>query len=157
MNKILLLIICLMPVLSIAKVQPIKVRAQTVVIEEQKGQSTYTGDASMVQGSLILAGEKIQLFTHQTKLTKVIVEGRKKRRAHYQQNQPNQPDFIKATAKKIVYLIDKKIMRLSGKAQLTQGADSFSGDTLEYDIKQDRVIIKQSEDNTQKVRFNIKL
>jgi lipopolysaccharide export system protein LptA len=48
-------------------------------------------------------------------------------------------------------------MHLSGNAHLVQGFDSFSGGTLDYDIKNDKVIAEQSKDGTQRVRFKIKL
>ncbi len=37
---------------------------------------------------------------------------------------------------------------LVGNAYLIQGFDSFSGDTLKYDINNDKVIVKGSEDGT---------
>ncbi len=161
MSKVLLLIVCLVPEFSMAlstdRTQPIEVKAYTVVIDEKKGHSTYTGDASVVQGSLSLSGEKIQIFNNKTEVTKVIAKGTKKNRAHYQQNQSNQARFIEATAEKIVYLIKKEMMNLSGNAHLVQGFDSFSGGTLDYDIKNDKVIAEQSKDGTQRVRFKIKL
>jgi len=137
--------------------QPINVKAQTVLIDEKEGISIYTGKASVVQGSLILKAEKIQLFSNQTQVTKVIANGNKKQRAHYQQSQPNQPRFIEATANNITYLIQKEMVHLKGHAHLVQGFDSFSGGTLDYDIKNDKVIANKAKDGTQRVRFKIKL
>ncbi len=139
------------------KNQPINVEAYTVVIDEKKNISTYTGNASVVQGSLTLSAEKIQIFSNQKEVFKVVAKGDKKHRAHYQQNQQNQARFIEATAEKIIYLIKQEMMHLSGNAHLVQGFDSFSGGTLDYDIKNDKVIAKQSKDGTQRVRFKIKL
>jgi len=85
--------------------EPINIKAYTVVIDELKGLSTYTGDARVVQGSLTLSAEKIQLFSSQKEVTKVIAKGTKDKRAHYKQNQPNQPRFIEATALNITYLL----------------------------------------------------
>jgi lipopolysaccharide export system protein LptA len=137
--------------------QPIKVKAQTVLIDEKQGLSVYTGKASVVQGSLILSAEKIQLFSNQTEVTKVIAKGDKKQRAHYQQSQPSQSRFIEATADNITYLIQKELVHLRGHAHLVQGFDSFSGGTLDYDIKNDKVIANKSKDGAQRVRFKIKL
>ena len=44
---------------------------------------------------------------------------------------------------------------LVGNAHLVQGFDSFSGDTLNYDINNDKVIVKGSEDGTERVKFKI--
>ncbi len=35
--------------------------------------------------------------------------------------------------------------------------DSFSGDTLDYDINNDKVVVKGSEDGTERVKFKIVL
>ena len=55
--------------------EPITIKAYTVVIDESKGLSTYTGSAKVVQGSLTLSAEKIQLFSSQQGVTKVIAKG----------------------------------------------------------------------------------
>ena len=137
--------------------EPINIKAYTVVIDELKGLSTYTGDARVVQGSLTLSAEKIQLFSSQKEVTKVIAKGTKDKRAHYKQNQPNQPRFIEATALNITYLLKKEFVHLQGKAHLVQGFDSFSGGTLDYDIKNDKVIAQKSKDGVDRVKFKIKL
>ena len=137
--------------------EPINIKAYTVVIDERKGLSTYTGDARVAQGSLTLSAEKIQLFSSQKEVTKVIAKGDKNKLAHYKQNQPNQSRFIEATALNITYLIKKEFVHLEGKAHLVQGFDSFSGGTLDYDIKNDKVIAQKSKDGTERVRFKIKL
>ncbi len=161
MNKIILALLCgysfgvnAMP--DDAK-EPISIKAYTVVIDERKGLSTYTGDAKVVQGSLTLSAEKIQLFSSQKEVTKVIAKGDKNKPAHYKQNQPNQPRFIEATALNITYLIKKEFVHLKGKAHLIQGFDSFSGGTLDYDIKNDKVIAQKSKDGAERVKFKIKL
>ena len=84
--------------------------------KEKKGISSYTGKASVAQGSLMLSAEKIQLFSNQTQVIKMIANGNKKQRAHYQQSQPTQPRFIAATASKITYLIQKQTVHLKGNA-----------------------------------------
>ncbi|WXU00138.1 MAG: Lipopolysaccharide export system protein LptA [Catillopecten margaritatus gill symbiont] len=136
---------------------PVDVSAYTVVIDEHSGVSVYTGNAKIVQGSLEINAEKIQIFNKNQSIVKVIATGTKKKPAHYKQNQANQPRFIEATAQNITYFIDKQFVRLKGKAHLIQGFDSFSGGVLNYDIKKDRIIAKKSKDGTQRVKFKIKL
>lgn len=136
---------------------PVDVSAYTVVIDERSGLSTYIGDARITQGSLLISAEKIQIFSKNQGIIKVIAIGTKNKLAHYQQNQNNRTNFVKATARNITYFIDTQLIRLVGKANLTQGFDSFSGDVLNYDIKKDKLIAKQSEDGSERVRFKIKL
>jgi lipopolysaccharide export system protein LptA len=161
MIRYLLLMVVLMPTISTAltddKSQPIYVKAQTVIIDEQKNISVYTGNASVVQGSLSLNAETIQIFNNQHGVIKVLANGNKKQRAYYRQNQPSQTRFVEAKANNITYLIEQEMVHLKGDAHLVQGFDSFSGGTLDYDIKNDKVIAKKSKNGNQRVRFKIKL
>ena len=137
--------------------QHIEVRATQVVIDERSGVSTYSGGARVVQGSLVLSAERIVLHSRARKLHKVVAYGTASRRARYKQNQPNQVRFVEATAQTIVYLVGKNFVHLKGRARLTQGFDAFSGEQIDYDIAQDKVIAKRSDDGVRRVRFKIKL
>lgn len=138
-------------------VESIEVSANMVVIDEKNKLSTYTGKASITQGSLTLNAQTIQLFSNQQGVIKIIAKGTHKQPAHYQQNQPNQLRFIVARALNITYLTKQGLVHLKGKAHLVQGLDSFSGDMLDYDIKNDKIIANMSKDGKQRVRFKIKL
>ncbi|MBE8189817.1 MAG: lipopolysaccharide transport periplasmic protein LptA [Candidatus Thioglobus sp.] len=137
--------------------QAIQIQANTVVIDEKTGLSTYSGNAKVVHGSLVLSAQNIYVFSAKDEVTKIVAKGSKNQHAYYKQNQPNQPRFIEAKALKIVYFVSKELMYLEGKAHLVQGFNSFTGGTLEYDAKTDRVLIKKSSDGTQRVKFKIKL
>ncbi len=161
MSKVFLVYLCCLPLGVFAlpedAKQPIQVKAYTVVIDERKGLSIYTGDAKVSQGSLTLSADKIELHSNQKEVTKVLAKGSKKKLAYYKQSQPNRPRFIEARAIKINYLIKKEFVQLRGKARLIQGFDTFSGGTLDYDIKHDKVILEKSKDGKDRVKFKIKL
>ena len=53
--------------------------------------------------------------------------------------------------------MEKGLVFLIGDANLVQGFDSFSGETLEYDINNDKVLVEGSEDGTKRVKFKIAL
>ena len=157
-----LIIIWLLPsvllALPVDRTQPIHVKAQQVLIDEPGGMSRYSGRAEVTQGSLLLKADTIDVFSQKRQVDKVIATGSAEQLAHYQQAQPKQTRFIQAQAKTITYLIDRQLVRLKGKAHLIQGFDSFSGGSLDYDIKNDKVLLKRSEtDDGQRVRFKIKL
>jgi lipopolysaccharide export system protein LptA len=158
MNKLLLLILMFSGwVFAQPNPAPIEVKASKVVIDEQKNLSTYTGNASVVQGVTRLNADKIQIFSNQQGVVKVVATGSQANRAQYQQNQPNQPSFVNATAQKITYLIEEQRLYLRGDAYLLQKADFFSGDSLDYDIKRHKMSASQSRDGKKRVNFKIKL
>jgi lipopolysaccharide export system protein LptA len=137
--------------------EPINIKAYTVIIDEIKGVSIYQGDASLSQGSLSLSAERIQIFNNQKSATKIIAKGKNTKRAHYQQNQQNQVRFIEAKALKITYFISEQKLRLEGDAYLVQGFNSFRGGRLDYDIKNDKMIAKKSKKGNRRVQFKIRL
>ena len=137
--------------------QPIEIEAQSVVVDETTGFNEFSGDAEVRQGSLLLFAELIQVQTDNEEVVSMIAQGSLEKPAKYIQSQENQTRFIEATATLITYDVDKGMIFLVGNAHLIQGFDSFSGDTLNYDIDNDKVVVKGSEDGTERVKFKIVL
>ena len=135
--------------------QPIEIEAQSVVVDETTGFNEFSGDAEVRQGSLLLLAELIQVKTDNEEVVSMIAKGSLEKPAKYIQNQENQARFIEATATLITYDVDKGMIFLVGNAHLVQGFDSFSGETLNYDINNDKVVVKGSEDGTERVKFKI--
>lgn len=136
---------------------PIEIKAKTVIVDERRGLSIYTGDVKLTQGSLSLSAENVEIFSTQNKVTKVIAKGSSKQRAHYQQNQQNKSGLITADAENIIYSLQQETIHLKGNAHLVRSFDSFGAHTLDYDIKNDKIMAKQSKDAAERVRFKIKL
>jgi len=137
--------------------QPIEIEAQSVVVDETTGFNEFSGNAEVRQGSLLLLAELIQVQTKNEEVVSMLAKGSLEKPAKYIQNQENQARFVEATATLITYDVEEGMIFLVGNAHLIQGFDSFSGDKLSYDIDNDRVIVKGSEDGTERVKFKIVL
>tara|TARA_B110000240_G_scaffold195977_1_gene246833 strand:- start:531 stop:1016 length:486 start_codon:yes stop_codon:yes gene_type:complete len=137
--------------------QPIEIEAETVIVDEVSGFNEFTGDAEVRQGSLLMTAELIQVQTNAEGVETMKATGTVDKPAKYMQSQESQSRFIEATAILITYDVNKGVIFLVGNANLIQGFDSFSGDTLTYDINNDKVIVKGSEDGTKRVKFKIDL
>ena len=137
--------------------QPIEIEAQSVVVDETTGFNEFSGDAEVRQGSLLLLAELIQVQTNNEEVVRMVATGSLEKPAQYTQSQENQERFIKASATQITYDVNGGMIFLVGNAHLVQGFDSFSGETLDYDIDNDKVIVKSSEDGTERVKFKIVL
>ena len=161
MNKLLILLMAFVTSLVLAlpedKKQPIEIEAQSVVVDETTGFSEFSGNAEVRQGSLLLLAELIQVQTNNDKVVSMIAKGSLEKPAKYIQSQENQARFIEATATLITYDVNAGMIFLVGNAHLIQGFDSFSGDRLSYDINNDKVVVKGSEDGTERVKFKIVL
>ena len=137
--------------------KPIEIEAESVLVDESTGFNQFMGNAIVTQGSLNLSAELIEVQTSDEEVESMVAKGSQQKPAKYIQSQPNQARFIEATAVEITYDVDKGIVFLIGDAYLVQGFDSFSGETLEYDIDNDRVLVKGSEDGVKRVKFKIDL
>ena len=137
--------------------QPIQIEAKSVTVDETTGFNEFSGNAEVRQGSLLLFAELIQVQTNSDGVETMIAKGTPEKPAKYIQSQENQARFIEATATLIKYNVNEGMIFLVGNAYLVQGFDSFSGDTLEYDINNNKVNAKGSEDSTQRVKFKIDL
>jgi len=137
--------------------QPIEIEAQSVIVDESTGFNEFSGNAEVRQGSLLLLAELIQVQTNNEEVVRMVATGSLEKPAQYTQSQENQERFVKATATLITYDVAGGMIFLVGNARLVQGFDSFSGETLDYDIDNDKVIVKSSEDGTKRVKFKIVL
>ena len=161
MNKLLILLIAFVASLVFAlpedSEQPIEIEAQLVIVDETTGFNEFSGNVVVRQGSLLLSAEHIQVQTNNEEVVSMVAKGSLEKPAKYIQKQENQARFIEATATLITYDVDEGMIFLDGNAHLVQGFDSFSGDTLDYDINNDKVVVKGSEDGTERVKFKIVL
>ena len=139
------------------KKQPIEIEAQSVIVDETTGFSEFSGNAEVRQGSLLLLAELIQVQTNNDEVVSMTAKGSLEKPAKYVQSQENQARFIEASATLITYDVNAGMIFLVGNARLVQGFDSFSGNTLNYDINNDKVVVKGSEDGTERVKFKIVL
>ena len=160
-NKLLILLMVFVTSLVLAlpedTKQPIEIEAQSVAVDETTGFNEFRGNAEVRQGSLLLLAELIQVQTENEEVVTVLAKGSLEKPAKYIQSQENQARFVEATATLITYDVDEGMIFLVGNAHLIQGFDSFSGDRLSYDINNDKVIVKGSEDGTERVKFKIVL
>ena len=137
--------------------QPIEIEAESVMVDETTGFNEFVGDAEVKQGSLVMTAEIIQVQTNADGVETMIAKGTIEKPAKYIQSQENQARLIEATANLITYNVNEGMIYLVGDAFLVQGFDSFSGDSLTYDINNDKVLVKGSEDGTKRVKFKIDL
>ena len=161
MNKLLILLMAFVASLVFAlpedTKQPIEIEAQSVVVDETTGFNEFSGSVEVRQGSLLLLAELIQVQTENEEVVSMVAKGSLEKPAKYIQSQENQARFVEATATKITYDVNAGMIFLVGNARLIQGFDSFSGDRLSYDINNDKVVVKGSEDGTERVKFKIVL
>lgn len=119
--------------------QAIEFRADEAVHDEVNGTLTYTGSVFMKQGSMNIRADKIIVYGNQEAVTKIEALGRPVSLA--QTPRPN-ADPIEAKAEQLIYDISDDVIRLNGRAKLSQEGSSLTGERIDYDVR--RSIIRAS-------------
>lgn len=117
--------------------EPLSIDAQSVKIYEKNNTVVYTGRVKLAQGEIIIKANQIIAYTRNSKVETVTASGqpirivRKKR---------IDSEAILITGKKFKYQVHDKQLTLSGSVKIQQGKDTFTSDTIFYDIKKDHLI-----------------
>lgn len=114
--------------------QPIKIQADSALVDESGGNSVYRGNVTIVQGSLQLHAEEVEIFVTDSEVTQIIARSDDDSLAHYEQLR-NAQDLVTAEARTITYLVQEERLHLAGDARLRQVQDEFDGELLYYDMK----------------------
>ena len=129
--------------------QPIYITADHVEIDKAKGFSKYSGQVHIQQGSLDIRGDLVLLYHQNGEVEKVIINGEP---ASFQQQPEKGSDIVTSNAKRMEYFAKDSRLFLIDDAQVTQGANRFSGEHIEYDIYRGTVVAKKEEGSKSRVR-----
>jgi len=145
-NSLGLLLFAVLPNIALAlaedKNQPIHVQADTVEIDDKKGVSVYRGNVILTQGSIILHADTLTVEHPKRQLQKAIAQGKP---AQFQQDLDKKGGQVKAHASTMEYVAGAQVLTLSGKAEVWQDGNEFSGSRIDYDLKTDVVHARSGE------------
>ena len=117
--------------------KPIKIEADHAQLNDSSGITRYKGNAVLTQGTLRIEGDVITFhYNGQKQLTKIVAQGEL---ARYQQLQNLGEEPVNARALKMEYHAEAEKIYLFGRGQISQSADEFNGNRIEYDIKRNIV------------------
>ena len=116
--------------------QPIRIQADKAVITDKEGLSVYEGDVLIVQGTLQINAEIVEIKSQDRIILEVLArsDSESRKLAKFKQTLSKEGEEIFAEAKKINYLVQEGQLLLNGQAKLEQRKDVFSGEMLFYDI-----------------------
>lgn len=150
-----LICLCLLALPAMAeKNQPITIEADRAEIDDRKGVSTYTGNVIMIQGGVRVEAEQITAYTREGELLRIQAQGEPVR---FQQARENE-ETIHGRSLKLDYDAQSEYLLLLNNAELWQDKDHFSGERIEYDVKQEKVLAtggKQPGQTKQRVQVTI--
>lgn len=148
MNRFYLLLsifIFLMPIklmaLSSDRNQPIELEADAADIDDLKGISIYTGNVILTQGSMVIKSSKLTLYNDKNReLEKAVAVGNNKKLATFKQRPEGKDADLRARAITMTYYLKKDKIHLIKKAYVWQDGDTFTGNKIIYDTKNETVI-----------------
>ena len=128
------------PVLALPtdRQQPVYIEADRADMDDQKGLSIYRGNVSLTQGTMVLQCEVLTAYHSPVTraLLKAVAEGAP---ARFRQQPSTDKEVVIATAPRMEYLVDKQLVYLLEKAEVTQGRNIFRGKKIEYNISDNQV------------------
>ena len=126
--------------LSSDRNQPINLEADSAEIDDLKGISIYTGNVILTQGSMVIKSHKLTLYNDKNNdLEKAIAIGSEKKLATFKQRPEGKEQDFRARSKTMIYYINQDKIHLLKKAHIWQAGDTFSGNKIIYDTKNDTV------------------
>jgi len=110
--------------------QPVKILADRVEVNQKTLSSTYRGNVELTQGAMQLKADKLQVFTKNGVLQRLKAEGKP---AHF--TTPLQDKSLATGKASVVNLNSSKgILLLTGDAKLTQMGNTIHNDRIEYNL-----------------------
>jgi lipopolysaccharide export system protein LptA len=122
--------------LSTDRNQPMSIEADRVELNDGKGISVYRGNVKVTQGTLVLTGQTMTVFTKNDQVEKVIMEGKP---ATYRQRPDNKNQDVRAKALRMEYYTNPEHIILLKDAEVEQEGDRLRSERIEYDVLKDKV------------------
>jgi len=145
-NKFLSLFVLLIIILSspayAEKQQVIDIKAQYLLLDENKGISKYKGNVLFTKDTLTIKADTVTLHYKDKKLTKAFITGSPADVQH----QPDNEAKVHSQANIMEFFVSEDRLILKGQAFVNQGNRHFSGEYIEYDTRQ-RIITAAGSQN----------
>lgn len=121
--------------------QPINLEADSADIDDLKGISIYTGNVILTQGSMVIKSHQLTLYTDKNKdLEKAVAVGAEKKLATFKQRPEGKKEDFRARSKTMIYYLKQDKIHLLNNATIWQAGDTFSGDKIIYDTRNETVV-----------------
>ncbi len=111
--------------------QAIKIEADKMQLDERKGITKYEGNVKLVQGSLSLTADFLEMTTKDGKLQHIRIAGTPSQPASFKQT-TEAGQTAHGQAQKMDFSANKSRLVLTGQAELTQGNNFIRSERIDY-------------------------
>jgi len=116
--------------------QQMTILSDSAELDRKAGVVVYKGNVVLTQGTLKIESDRLMILRSGDVVEQAVAEGSPAR--YQQQIQPGQ-QLTTAAGQRIDYFATRKQVQIKGNAQLQQEGNQFSGETIIYDITNERV------------------
>jgi lipopolysaccharide export system protein LptA len=112
--------------------KPVHLEADNVTLDDINKLSVFQGNVLLVQGTLMMRADKIEVRQNGNGLQSVLASGRP---VSFRQKREGVDEYIEGFANQIDFDNVKSLLTLSGDARLRKGDDEIRGNKITYDSK----------------------
>lgn len=131
--------------------QPIRLEAGRGQLDQKTGVSVYEGNVVISQGSMRLTADTATIYVKDNTFQRMDAAGSPATLRY--QPAADKPE-IQGQSKRVEYDVASGKVVLSGGVRVVQGQDTFNGERLEYDLKDDVIRAKGAGQNG-RIQFTI--
>lgn len=131
--------------------QPIQLEASRGQLDQKTGVSVYEGNVVITQGSMRLAADTATIYIKDNNFQRMDATGNP---ANLRYKSALDKPEIQGTSKRVEYDVASAKVVMTGGVRVVQGQDIFTGDRLEYDLKDDVIRAKGAGENG-RIQFTI--
>ena len=113
--------------------QPIHISADRASMNERTGVTVYSGRVEIVQGTMVIRGQRVELHrTAAGNVERIISTGKP---AEFQQQPRKDQALTKAYGERMDYHVTQQEVTITESARVDQGQDSFTGERIIYNME----------------------
>ena len=115
--------------------QPIEIEADRAERNERDGTTFYLGNVVLVQGSLLIQAQRLEIYHKGNQVDRVIAHGKP---AYLEQLSEAGKPPVKARGDTLYYFVTEERIRLVDNASLEQDGSTVHSDIIDYLIKEEQ-------------------
>ncbi len=135
--------------------QPIYIESDAATYDEKKGESVYTGNVQVTQGSMRMNSDRLVILMSESgekELNKMIATGNPVR---FKQKPSDDKEEIRGKSLRVEYYGKDGKLILLEKAKVVQGSNTYTSERIEYDTKNSIVKAGAKDSNTKRVHVTL--
>lgn len=113
--------------------QPINIGADRASMNERTGLTIYTGNVEIIQGTMEIRGDRVELHrADDGSINRIISTGKP---AQFQQQPSAKQTLTKAYGQRMEYRVKQQEITITDNARVDQDQDTFTGERIIYNME----------------------